>query len=367
MQKDSLKAYETDSSQLVGTASKVVLPKEIKELQNAIRLNQKITIRAGGTGLAGGAVPQGETIIDISKLDKIIEFNKNKKMIVVEAGLVLDDLQDFLAKENLEFPINPSSHSICTIGGMIATNAVGSRAIKYGRTSDWVLWLDVVGPLGGIERKNKAELMDFAGMEGTTGVILNACLKLTEKKERFPEILKIKDLEEMTSKVKELKQEQDVTMIEFLDKQVSKLIGLEESYHLFVERETDEKTHKNHDLYNRRDKLYPKLAEAGFTRIEDPKLMLDKIPQVLDWLEERKIPTYGHISVGILHPCFSKEQEKSIPEMMKLVKRLNGQITGEHGIGILKKEFVDPNDKKLLLNMKKRLDPLNKFNPGKVL
>jgi len=367
MQKNSLKVYETDSSQIVGKANKVFLPRNIDELQEAVRLSSRLTIRAGGTGLVGGAVPQGDVVIDVSKIDRIVDFDKNKKTIVVETGLVLDDLQDFLAKENLEFPINPSSHSICTIGGMIATNAVGSRAIRYGKTSDWILWLDIMNAKGEIERKNKTELMDFVGMEGITGIITLACLKLFEKKERSPEILKFENLELLIAKVKELKQEQSITMIEFLDKQVSKLIGLEEDYHLFVEHETNGKTYKNYDLYSQRDKVYPKLSEAGFLRIEDPRLMIDKIPQLIKWLDERKIPTYGHISVGILHPCFSKEQETSVPEMMKLVKRLNGQITGEHGIGILKKEFIDPNDKKLLFNMKKRLDPLNKFNPEKVL
>jgi len=87
----------------------------------------------------------------------------------------------------------------------------------------------------------------------------------------------------------------------------------------------------------------------------------------MNWLEERGIPTFGHIGVGILHPCFNHEQEKHVPEMMKLVRRLGGQISGEHGIGILKKGFVEMNDKKILINVKKRTDPLNKFNVGKVI
>ena len=368
MKKDSLKTYEVDSSQLVGKTEKVFHPKTIEELQEIVKRNSQLNIRAGGTGLAGGAVPQGENTLDISKLDKISEFSKDKKTIIVETGVILDDLQDFLEPYNLEFPINPSSHSVCTIGGMIAANAVGSRAIKYGRTSDWVLWLDIVNSNGKIERKNKTELMDFAGMEGTTGVITKACLKLAEKKNRKPEFLEFENLKELIEKVKSLKKDEKITMIEFLDKKVSKMIGLEDNYHLFIEFESEKTpTNESKKLYETRDKVYPKLAEQGFTRIEDPKLMLEKMPQILAWLEEKQVPTYGHISVGIIHPCFSKEQEKFIPEMMKKVKKLNGQISGEHGIGILKKEFVDPNDKKLLLNMKKRLDPSNKFNPGKIL
>ncbi len=113
--------------------------------------------------------------------------------------------------------------------------------------------------------------------------------------------------------------------------------------------------------------VYPFLAKEGNTKIEDPKIMIDKFPRLMNWLEEKGIPVFGHISVGIIHPCFNKEQEHLIPEMMKLVKRLGGQISGEHGIGILKREFVEPNDKKILVNVKKRTDSLNKFNIGKVI
>ncbi len=365
MKNSSLKAYETDSSQLVGKTEEVYNPKEITELVNMVKKIPQFTIRAGGTGLAGGTIPLNQPVIDLSKLDKILDFNKDKKTVTIEAGVILDDLQDFLKKYDLEFPINPSSHAICTIGGMISTNAVGSRAIKYGRTSDWVMWIDVINPKGEIERKNKAELLDYSGMEGVTGIIITAGLKLSEKKERTLELIKIKELKDVIQKVKELKQNAEVSMIEFLDMAVSKLVGLPEEYHLFVEFEKDGE--KGLESYNIRDRVYPKLAGAGHIRIEDPKVMLDKAQILLEWLEENKIPTYGHISVGILHPCFSKRQEKLIPEMMRLVKRISGQITGEHGIGLLKKEYVDPNDKKILINIKKRLDESNKFNPGKVI
>lgn len=368
MKKDFLKAYETDSSQLSGKTEKVVQPRTIEELQKFIKENERMVIRGGGTGLVGGAIPQNEVVLDVSKLDKISEFHSDKKTIILESGVILDDLQDFLLDKKLEFPINPSSHAICTIGGMISTNAVGSRALKYGRTSDWVLWVEIANSLGDIERKNRSELMDFAGMEGITGVIVRACLKLTEKNNRIPQLIEFNTLDSLVKKVKELKQAPDTTIIEFIDRQVSKLIGLNENYHLFIEKETTEiPTKESKEIYSMRDKIYPQLAEAGFTRIEDPKVMLDRIIPLIEWLEDRKIPTYGHISVGILHPCFTEQQEKSIPEMMKLVKKLNGQITGEHGIGILKREFLDPNDKKLLVNIKKRLDPINKFNRGKVL
>jgi FAD/FMN-containing dehydrogenase len=116
-----------------------------------------------------------------------------------------------------------------------------------------------------------------------------------------------------------------------------------------------------------RDKIYPILAEKGYNRIEDPKILLDRFDKLFTYIESYDIPVYGHLSVGILHPCFSKSQERLIPEIMSLTKKLCGQITGEHGIGLLKKEFIDVNDKKLIQLIKSRTDPTNKFNSGKVL
>jgi glycolate oxidase len=364
--KKQFKPYETDASQIEGTATEVLQPETIEKLIDYVKKNQSLTIRAGGTGLAAGAVPTNNPILDTSKLDKIIEFNKDKKTIIVETGIILDELQDYLNRYNLEFPINPSSHAVCTIGGMIAANAVGSRAARYGKITDWVLWMDIVNEEGKIDRKNKPDFKDYIGMEGTTGVIVKTCLKLTGKKNRVMRIIEFEDIDEMINKIKELKKEESISAIELSGKQVSKLIGLENKYCLFVEYET-EKEKSSKAIQEKRDSIYPKLANEGFIRIEDPKLMLEKIPRLIEWLEEKEIPYYGHISVGILHPCFPKEKEEYIPEMMNLVKKLGGQISGEHGIGLIKKQFVEETDKKIIRSIKHRLDPQNKFNPGKII
>ena len=371
MKKASFKAYETDASQIEGNAIKVIIPSTIGELERVVVGNKTITIRAGGSGFAGGAVPLGDVVLDVSKLDRILRFNKEKKTVVVESGVILDDLNDFLSEFNLEFPINPASHSICALGGMIATNAAGSRAVKFGKTSDWVLWLDVMNSQGLIERKNKSDLRDYAGMEGITGIIVGAGLKLVEKKERGVELIAIKKLEDLMRKVKEFKRSKEVSMVEFIDLEISKNLGLGENYHLIVEKEKDNisegQKKESKRILTIRDSIGPLLSKKGNTILEDPKVLLDKVPLLIRWFEGKKIPIFGHIGYGILHPRFNNETEKYIPEMIKLVKRLGGQISGEHGIGILKKEFVDPNDKKLLINIKKRLDPTNKFNPGKII
>ena len=366
------KAYEIDASRIKGKSKEVMVPASLEEVRKIIAESKRIVPRGGGTGLAGGAVPQNgeDVILDLSKMNRIEELDLSKMTVEVEAGVILDELQYYLRGYKLEFPVNPSSHAVATIGGMIATDAVGSRAIKYGRTSNWVKWIEVVDGKGNVHRKGATELSDYVGMEGMTGVIVRACLKLSPLRYRTASILKVDRLENVVPIVKNLKGDTGVSMIEFLDKKISKGLGMTEKYHLIVEYEGDFGSLKDGEyekVMALRDRIYPFVAGEGYTRIEDPKILMDRFEKFIPWLEERRIPVFGHISVGIFHPCFSEGQEKYIPEMMKLVKKLGGQVSGEHGIGLIKKSFVELNDKKILNNIKKRTDRENKFNVGKVI
>jgi|SRR3989344_3334917 len=370
--RNNLIPYETDASGIRGNALNVFHPKTIMRVREIVVLSKRICIRGGGTGFVGGAVPGGglDVVLDLSKLDGIGPFDKERKTIEVEAGIILDDLQDYLFEYGLEFPINPLSHSVCTIGGMIATNASGSRIVKFGHVSDWVKWIEVVDGNGVLHRKGITEMGDYVGMEGITGVIVKACLNLYPLKERSATFVRIEILNEVIEKVKDLKKNVNVCMIEFLDKKISKLLGLEENYHLAIEYEGDFGLLKGKEYFEFLDKLgsiYSVVGLKGYTRIEDFKFFLDKIPSLINLFEKKGIPVFGHISVGILHPCFSKEQEKLIPEITRVIQRFGGHISGEYGIGILKKEFIDINDARILINIKKRTDPLNKFNVGKVI
>ncbi len=115
------------------------------------------------------------------------------------------------------------------------------------------------------------------------------------------------------------------------------------------------------------DKIYSAVSIEGYTRIEDIKVLGNKMPGLSEWFERKGIPYFGHLGVGVIHPCFNHDQEKYILEMIKIVKRLGGQISGAYGIGLLKKEFVEINDLKIWTNVKRRTDPQNKFNIGKVI
>lgn len=372
MKREDLIAYEYDASNIKGLAKAVFLPKSINELSRIVNQEKRICIRGGGSGLSGGAVPQQnlDIVLDLSKINKIDSIDSNRQTIELEAGVIHEELQEYLKKFNLEFPINPQSSSICTIGGMIATNAVDSRAIKYKNTEKWVRWIEIMDSDGKIQRKGKTEISDYCGMEGITGIIVKACLNLTRIKKRTATLIKIENKEKIMEILNYLKKETDISMIDFIDKKISYELKLPEAYHLIIEYENDSgilKDKEYEDLINKKELIYKLMIEEGHSRIEDPKIITDKFLVFLEWFENKKIPLFAHLSIGILQPFFFKAQEEHIPEMMKLVKRYGGKISGKNGIGIIKKEYLDPNDKKIIINIKKRTDKLNKFNIGKVI
>ncbi|MCK5450009.1 FAD-binding oxidoreductase [Candidatus Pacearchaeota archaeon] len=372
MKKDLMKVYEIDASRFKGSALDVVHPATIMEVRSVVARAKRIVLRGAGTGLAGGCVPLNglDVVLDMSKINQIGNFNSERRTVEVEAGVILDDLQSYLAKKNLEFPVNLLNNNVCTIGGMIAMDIAGSRAVKYGKTSNWIKWVDVVDGYGNLHRKGVTELSDYAGMEGITGVIVKACLKLSPLKKRTASLIKVESLEEVVLIVRNLKRNPAVSMIDFLDKKISKGLELTKDYYLIVEYEDGSgllKGKEYEDLMEMSDKVYSFVVNKGYTRIEDFRIMIDKFVKLMGWLEGVGIPTFGHIGIGILHPCFGRDDEKFIPEMMKLVKRLGGQISGEYGVGILKIKFVEEGDKRILINVKKRTDSLNKFNVGKMI
>lgn len=373
MEIKSLTPYEIDASQIKGKAKEVFIPKNVIEVRNAVSRNLRVVIRGGGTGFVGGAVPLNgvDAVIDLSKMDVIENLDKERKTIEVEAGVILSDLQEFLKKYGYEFPIDIESREIATIGGMIATNAFGSRVLKYRRMENWVKWVEVVDCLGNISRKGATELSDYAGLEGITGIIVKVCLKLENLRARSATLLKFENTKEVISSVSRLKIDQRVCGIDCLDKISSEFLGLEKNYHLIVEYDNEIDGEKKGEEYwklmNIKNKIYYSLFGRGYTKVEDFKILIDRIPKFSLWLESRGIPYFGHFSIGVVHPFLNKEQEKYIPEMIKFVQSIAGHACPKHGFGILKKEFVGSIEKKVFENIKKRTDVLNKFNIGKLI
>lgn len=359
-EEDAAKAvYNSDASQIEGKTVLVVRPGNAKEVHQIIlfvkRNHANIVIRGGGTGLVGGAVPENSVVMDLSRMNKIL--SQGIDFVVVEPGIILEDLNNQL--EDKHFPVIPASYKSCTIGGMIATNAVGMRAVKYGKTGNWVREVEIIDGDGRIRR---ADLNNVIGKEGITGIIISAKLRIINKpKKRKVEMFEFDYLQEVMFKLKEF---EDVSAVEFINKEAAVLAGLEEDkYYLIVEKEDEEEG--GEEYWKIREDLYPKLASKGYSIIEDPKISLANMEKFLKWLDENKIPAFGHINVGIIHPCF--ENEDKLEEMYDLVSDLGGEVSGEHGIGIKKKRFVSKEFKEKIKNLKIKYDVNNVLNRGKLI
>ncbi len=143
--------YLSDASNYKGNADSIYFPENEAEIVYLFRKfndkNIKVTVSGNGTGLTGGRVPEGGIIISLEKLNHIIEFNLEKKFVIVQPAVVLKDLQDFVETQNLFYPPDPTERN-CFIGATVATNASGARTFKYGATRNFILSLRIVLPDG---------------------------------------------------------------------------------------------------------------------------------------------------------------------------------------------------------------------------
>jgi glycolate oxidase/D-lactate dehydrogenase len=360
--------YSFDASNLEGKPYAIVWPETKEDIHKtilyAIRHHLTIVPRGAATGLVGGTIPTDSIVIDFSKMNR---FQINEGYALVEPGVVLDDLN---SSSDMFLPVIPSSYKVCTIGGMIATNAHGKRSVKYGRIDNWIEELEVFDGTGKNIKVRKENVSDFCGKEGTTGIIIKAKLKLTEKIQgNTLSVFSFDNIGSTIEKVKELKQD-DITALEFLDKYTSVLAGFEEKNHLIVEYNNDEGQIDDKEeikqIWEARDSIAPKLMSEGLTFIGDPKLEIDNLGKLLVWFKRNKIPCFGHIGTGIIHPHF-KPHDLKIEEMFTLLKELNGDISGEHGIGLLKKKYISKEFAEKIRELKRKYDPNNILNRGKII
>lgn len=159
--KDTIINYLTDASNIKGEADCVYIPETQDELialvANLYNQNIKISLSAGGTGMAGGRVPNGGVVISVEKLNRIIRFDKENGIVTVESGLVLKDLQDYLETENYFYPPNPTENN-SMIAGNISNNSSGSRTFKYGATREFVKKLKIVLADGSLLELKRGEI-----------------------------------------------------------------------------------------------------------------------------------------------------------------------------------------------------------------
>lgn len=359
-------AYSSDASRIRGKTDTIVWPKSLEDVRHTIsyarrhRLN--LVPRGAGTGFAGGAVPQNSVVIDFCKMNK---FVVKEDKAIVQPGVVLDELN---SASDFILPIEPSSHSVCTVGGMIAVNAASMRSFRYGKMIDWVEELHVIDGTGKLLKIKGDKIKNFCGLEGVTGIIVQAKLKLTKlPKQRSVSILSFDTITDLVERFNKLKKEK-VLALEYVDKFCSNLINLGDVNHLIIEYEGDEGNIRDEmeDVWKMRKGLYPLLASKGYNLVQDPQVPLEYVDKFLYWLQKNEIPTFGHLGIGIIHPHF-KKGSNLVEEMFVVVKKFKGAVSGEQGIGLVKKSYLDEETIERVRKLKEVYDPYNILNGGKVV
>ncbi|RLI75027.1 lactate dehydrogenase [Archaeoglobales archaeon] len=408
----------------------VVKPSSVEETSKIVKFANKnkipIIVRGGGTGLSGGVVPiKPSIVISMEKLNKILEVDTENLTITCEAGVTLKQLIEAAEKAGLSFPPHPGDES-ATVGGMISTNAGGVRAVKYGVMRNYVLGLEVVLPngevlkLGGKVIKNVTgyNLMHLIiGSEGTLCIITKAIIRLLPKPKRnYTLIIPFESVDDAIESVSKILRIVTPLAIEYIEVEAIKYgeritgkrwVSKDGKAHLMLTVEAKDEdelieiaeeiericknplnifvassVREQRDLLEIRSMFYEGLKNE-VVDIMDVSVPIAKIPEYLQRCNEvakslgLEIITYGHAGDGNVHQhplkCEGWEEKyaKFKKEAFKIVKELGGFITGEHGVGFVKRkdlvEFLSPHELELMRGIKKLFDPNGIMNPGKVI
>ncbi|WP_102029085.1 FAD-binding oxidoreductase [Salirhabdus sp. Marseille-P4669] len=431
--------YRTDYSyKEVAAVRAVALPNTEQEVIDLVKYANEeglsIIARGGGTGVAGSQVPihGGELIIDVQRMNKILELDEETMTLTVEPGVPLHEIQSFVESKGYFYPPDPGSkHS--TIGGNIATNAGGMRAVKYGTTRDYVRALDVVLPdgekvtLGSLNIKSSSgyDLKNlFIGSEGTLGITTKVKLKvLPLPKYKQSVLLAFDSLRSATSGVLMILQAGveptalelfERSTIEYSEKFTSLKLQSQkgEAYVLMTidSNEADTISRKvqtvqqilaNHVVeivplaspeeeekaWKLRDAILVALMQFTEYEMLDEVVPINRFAEMIDYtktLQEKHglhVINFGHAGDGNVHTVILKEQldeatwqakrKAFLDDLYKKVAELGGLPSAEHGIGVMKKPYLEkmsnPVELELMRKIKHAIDPNNRFNPGKLL
>ncbi len=407
----------------------------VATLKYANENNIPVTTRGAGVGYVGGCVPvKGGILLSVRKMDRIIEVNTADGVAVVEPGVILDDLQESVRKRGWYYPPDPASLKECSMGGTIATNAGGPRCVKYGVTRHYILGLEVVLPsgevleTGGRCHKNKTgfDLIGmFVGSEGLLGVVTKATLRLIPHPEAramltatFPEFetaaiavqtildsgwqpsgLEITDgftLKAARNRLgPEMLPDGDAHLIVELDgRQDSVLNDLAHLRELIeslgansVEEARDRESCEA--IWKLRREFSYSLRDTGLIKLNEdivvPRSKLVDLVKFARSLEEQTgipVACFGHAGDGNIHTnlmvkdydvdeAAREKADSALDILFRWIVENDGQITGEHGVGLAKKrwfkEAVSPVSSKIHRDLKATLDPNGILNPGKFI
>jgi glycolate oxidase len=393
----------------------------------------QIVPRGMGSGLAAGSIPlSGGIVVSLTRMNHILEIDTQNAAVRTEAGVVTGDLQAAVEKQGLFYPPDPSSIRHSTIGGNIACNAGGPRCLKYGVTGDYVLGLTVVLADGQVLKTGGKPIKDvtgydlnglFTGSEGTLGLITEALLRLIAKPSHVrTALVEFSSLNDASRTVNTILTAGIVpAALELMDQ--TAIACIEEALHLGLNTDVeasliietdgaDEQTvlheieacahicretcarsvklaqneTERSGLWKARRSISPSLARKAPNKIgEDITVPRSAIPEVIQRLRiisakyGLPIVIFGHAGDGNLHPniLFDKRQpeqwakvEQMVAEIFEASLALGGTLSGEHGVGVLKRPYLERALGTLSIDVQRRikqaLDPLNILNPGKI-
>ena len=409
----------------------VVKPKDtdsvVKILKLANEKNIPVTPRGGGTGVSGGAVPiYGGIVLSLERMNRILEIDEDNFVATVEAGVIISDLYRAVEEHGLCYPLHPGEMS-ATIGGNVATNAGGMKAVKYGVTRHFVLGLEAVLPTGEtiqtggkfVKCSTGYDLTQLIiGSEGTLAVVTKVMLRLTPPPGRR-EVLFVpfNSLNEAIKSVPDILKKRILPMgIEFMQKDIINMVeqytGKEIPLHdyeaflmIIVEADSEDEIHHissqigevclNHGavdvfipgserakkkLLEAREKFYTVIQHFGMPDIADVVVPRSRIAEFVEKAKgiasEYKIPlvAYGHAGDGNvhLHPMISQETDKAGDKTKEILTKiyevgvsLGGTISGEHGLGFFKKSYLNIATDKDKLEVMKRVKLA--FDPNNIM
>lgn len=404
-----LYVYGFDASIHHETPDIVVRPKTTEQVSAIVTLANRtltpIVPRGAGTAMCGHTVPlRGGIVLDLTAMNRITEMRVEDLYCVVEPGVIYDHLNGELGKRGFWFPTTPGSAEACTIGGMVATNASGMRAIKYGATRDYVLGLEVVLPTGEVIHTGTRTLKNssgyqldrlMVGSEGTLGVITSVTLRFAVKpKASAMTIAAFNSLVDAGRCVSNIIAKPLLpSAIELMDsvtiKAVNKCmnVGLPDceaicmievdghpaavedemkvveeiarkSGAISTEASADKK--KIDEWTQARKAILPSLSRYGEDYVsvalaDDMSVPISKIPEAVGAFQRIAeengviVGTYGHAADGNLHTKmlvepYSEESwkagERAVGQIYDKVLELGGTVTGEHGVAITKAPYM---------------------------
>jgi len=432
---DRLEDYSKDESDTGLFRPDVVAFAECTDdVQTVLRLcsahGVPVTPCAARTGKSGGSVPvRGGVALSTERMARIKEISVEDLVCVVEPGVVTEALMKAVEEKGLFYPPDPNSLDMCTVGGNVAENAGGPRALKYGVTRDYVLGLELVLPGGELLRMGKRTIKGVAGYdltalvvgsEGTLGVITEVTLQLIPLPREvvtalvtfetlggaaravsavlaagiLPRTLELMD--EMSVKavdgkgfrfpggtraavILEVDGDAREPLFEEMGRAAEICAGFGVMEALVAQNEAQRR-----DLWSARRQVSTALRQIKPLKVsEDIAVPRSKIPAMIERVHqlgrehEVLVATYGHAGDGNLHANFLYQTEEerrrvdaAVSRMLKDCIAMGGTLTGEHGIGIAKKEFLPLEQPAPLIELQRKLkkvfDPQGILNPGKI-